>query len=106
MKRILIHLLLLSTLFSGLAFAWDNHPEAMVGYDSVALDLLSSADQISANESGETHSDHCGHASSHLIALVFNSINPVNHSVDTHRHTFSAPAILRYTAPLLRPPIS
>ncbi|MDQ7074233.1 MAG: hypothetical protein Q9O24_03585 [Gammaproteobacteria bacterium] len=105
MKRILIYLMLLSTLSSGLAFAWDTHPEAMVGHDSVALDLLLDTD-TSLNDSNDTHlDDHCCHASAHLLAmLVPHAPSNRHHSAPSHLHPTQATS-LRYIAPLLRPPI-
>jgi len=103
MKRILIHLLLLSTLFSGLAFAWDTHPEAVVGHDSVALNLLDNADH---HDSETHHSDHCCHANAHLLAMIFNPVAASQTHHDTHLNNLFPALTRRYIAPLLRPPIS
>jgi len=109
MKRILIQLLLLSTLFSGAAFAWDNHPEAIldVDHDSIALDLLSSTDQNSTDNNNETHnSDHCCHATAHLMAMVLQHTPPTISNDGDDFLTSSKTPVLRYIAPPLHPPRS
>jgi len=104
MKKILICLLLLANLSTGLAFALDTHPEAMVGHDSTAIDLLTAADHELPD--GDLHqSDHCCHGAAHLVGLIFNQATPfVARGHDGFIVLSQAPALL-YIAPLLRPPI-
>ena len=103
MKRILICLLLLANLSSGLAFAWDTHPEAMVGHDFAAVELV---DDGHEHPDGDLHhDDHCCHGAAHVVGIVFNQTTPFMASRhDGFIALFQAPAFL-YIAPLLRPPI-
>ncbi|VAW89902.1 hypothetical protein MNBD_GAMMA17-834 [hydrothermal vent metagenome] len=104
MKKILICLLLLANLSAGLAFAWDSHPEAMVGHDSTAIELLAGSDHDHLD--GDLHhNDHCCHGAAHLVGLIFSQSTPfVASSHDGFIALSQAPARL-YIAPLLRPPI-
>ncbi len=106
MKKILICLLLLTNLGTGLAFALDTHPEAMVGHNSTAIDLLTDTDDDHPDPDGDlNHNDHCCHSAAHLVGLIFNQSTPF---VASSRGDFvaltQAPTLL-YIAPLLRPPI-
>ena len=105
MKKILICLLLLANLSTGLAFASDTHPEAMVGHDSAAIDLLTDTDH--EHPDGELHhsAHHCCHGAAHLVGLIFNQSAPfVANDHDDFIVLSQAPSLL-YIAPLLRPPI-
>ncbi len=105
MKKILICLLLLANLSTGLAFALDTHPAAMVGHDSATADLLVTAGQNYPDDD-QYHNDHCCHAAAHLVGLIFNQNTPfVARSHDDFIALFQAPTF-RYIAPLLRPPIA
>ena len=104
MKKILICLLLLANLSSGLAFAWDSHPEAMVGHDSAAIDLLAGSDHD--HPDGDLHhNDHCCHGAAHLVGLIFNQTTPFLASNDDGFIVLTQAPVLLYIAPLLRPPI-
>lgn len=104
MKKILICILLMANLFSGLAFAWDSHPEAMAGYDTMMLDLVASIDHDNP-DGNQHHGDHCCHGSAHLIGLfnvVTLSVVPTNRD---HYFSllFALPSL--HIPPLHRPPI-
>jgi len=104
MKKILIYILLLANLSTGLAFAWDTHPEAMVGHDSAAIDLLTDADHD--HPDGDLHhSDHCCHGAAHLVGIVFNHSTQFVAGSDNDFIAFSTTPKFLYIAPLLRPPI-
>lgn len=108
MKKILICLLLLANLSTGLAFAWDTHPEAMVGYDAAALELLTASDHgytESYSESDLHHSDHCCHGAAHLMGLIVSPSSSFVASSHDDVIAFSQAPALLYIAPLLRPPI-
>jgi len=104
MKKILICLLLLANLSTGLAFALDSHPEAIVGHDSAAIELLAGSDY--EHPDGDLHhNDHCCHGAAHFVGLIFNHTTPfVASSADGYIALTQAPSLL-YIAPLLRPPI-
>jgi len=103
MKRILIYILLLANLCTGIAFAWDTHPEAMVGH-AAAIDLV--AGQNHDHPDGDLHhSDHCCHGAAHLVGIVFCPITVfVANSHDQFFALSQTPHLL-YITPLLRPPI-
>ena len=102
MKHILAYILLIANLSSGLAFAWDTHPEAMVGHDSAAVNLV---DDDHDHPDGDLHhEDHCCHGAAHLMGIP-----PVaEHAFENGRQSafaslnYSLP--LPYIAPHLRPP--
>ena len=103
MKRILIYLMLIANLFTGLAFAWDSHPEAFFGHDAVVVGL---ADQHSPSPDGDKHTDHhCCHGAAHLVAIFHNEPSPF--LVGDQRNLTALTQSLRpfYIAPHLRPPI-
>ncbi len=102
MKRILIYLLLMVHLLTGMAFAMDTHPEAVVGYNPAAIELLAADDC----DGDLYHGDHCGHASAHMVGLILcqtTQLSPSNKQSFFVR--LQTPAHL-YIAPLLRPPIA
>ncbi len=79
----------------------DTHPEAVVGYNSAAIDLLANADC----DGDLHHGDHCGHASAHLIGLIFEQTTPFIAEKNQDFFIHSQIPIHLYIAPLLRPPI-
>ncbi|MFV2055501.1 MAG: hypothetical protein ACC707_03495 [Thiohalomonadales bacterium] len=104
-KNLLIYVLLLTTLFSGVAFAWDTDPEAMVGHDQAKIDLLT-GDDHNHPEGTTHHNDHCCHGIAHLVGIITQS--------DLHFFTNNNSKIVNldsaitshYLTPFLRPPIS
>ncbi len=102
MKKVLICLLLLVHLFTGLAFALDTHPEAVVGHESGASDLLAG---IADCDDDLHQGDHCGHAAAHLVGLIFEQTTSVMISNDHDFFIRPQNPNLLYIAPLLRPPI-
>ncbi len=104
MKKILIYVLLLTNLCSGVAFAWDAHPEAVAGHDAVMVDLASDGDH--EHPDGDLHhAEHCCHGASHLIGIFITVTTPV--MVANRDHSCFLPHTLPplYITPLLRPPI-
>ena len=103
MKRFLTYFLLIANLCSGMAFVWDTHPEAMVGHDSAAIDLV--ADDDHDHPDGDLHhEDHCCHGAAHLMGIPLVSEQAFDHG---RQSTFSALTLsvsLPYIAPHLRPP--
>jgi len=104
MKKILICLLLLANLSSGLAFAWDTHPEAMVGHDSAAIELVAGDDHDHPDDDLH-HDDHCCHGAAHVVGIVFNQTTQFVASRHNHFSVLSSAPRFLYIAPLLRPPI-
>jgi hypothetical protein len=103
MKILLIHILLLANLSSGVAFAWDTHPEAIAGHDEVVLELLG-GDDHSHPDGDLHHNDHCCHGAAHMMCL-FNGVTSDNITVSQDYNLYLASAIpLLYTSQLLRPP--
>ena len=43
-RKILTYILLVTTFYSGMVFAWDTDPEALVGHNSELIQLLSTID--------------------------------------------------------------
>lgn len=104
MKRILICILLITNLFSGLAFAWDTHPEALAGHDTVMLHALASIDH-DHTDGIQHHGDHCCHGAAHLIGLFNVDTMPVALTISDH-DTFLLFALTSLHIPTLhRPPI-
>lgn len=106
MKRLLIFFLLFANLYSGLAFAWDTHPEAMVGHDVAKVDLVAGGDHDHP-DGGLHHSDHCCHGAAHLVGMLSYNTTPLAEGGRTQLYPpvlVSPPAL--YITPLLRPPIA
>jgi len=103
MKRILIYFLLIANLFTGLAFAWDSHPEAVFGHDAVVVDVV---DQNSPSPGGDEHTDHhCCHGAAHLLAIVRSESVPFSDNAQHHLAMLRQSQSSLYITPLLRPPI-
>jgi len=103
MKRFLTYFLLIANLCSGVALAWDSHPEAMFGHD-VAMAALVEVDDHDHPDGDLHHEDHCCHGAAHLMGIP-----PVaEHAFENGRQSaftslsYSLP--LPYIAPHLRPP--
>jgi len=98
-------MILLANLCSGVAFAWNTHSEAMLGYDSAVVDLSVGESHDHHPDSDLHHGDHCCHGAAHLVGLIFNQTASL---IASDRHDLSvlaqSPSLL-YIAPLLRPPI-
>ena len=103
MKRILVCILLVANLASGMAFAWDTHPEAMMGHDLTTVNLMD--DDHDHPDGDPHHDDHCCHGAAHLMGiLTIDSTSIVKIKRD---YLFSVIDTLPslYITPLLRPPI-
>jgi len=105
MKKILIHLLLLANLTTGLSFALDSHPEAVMDHGSTAVNLLANTDH-DRPDGDLHHNDHCAHAAAHLIGLIFSQSTPFVPSRNNDFVLFLPASASLYIAPLLRPPIA
>lgn len=103
MKRILVYILLVANLASGLAFAWDTHPEAMVGHDSAAVNLV--GDDHNHPDGDLHHNDHCCHGAAHLMGIhsVVSTLGTKMKSGYRVSRIDTLPSL--YITPLLRPPI-
>ncbi len=106
MKRALLYLLLAINLCSGIAFAWDSHPEAMVAGDMVAAELLSGGDGDHPDGGDFDHCDHCCHGAAHLIGILCDGDAPLllNRHEGGPFDPLALPSL--YITPLLRPPIA
>ena len=105
MKKLLLCLLLLVHLCSGMAFAWDSHPEAIAGHDAASFDLA--ADDAGQHPDSDQHHDNHGcHGAAHLTGIVHDTTTPVM-AAGRDVYAFPAAAIpFRYLSPHLRPPIA
>lgn len=118
-KNILIYILLVTTFYSGMVFAWDTDPEALVGHDSELIQLLSTIDhslldpslvdssfvENSAPDEDKHLNDHCCHGISHLVAIIDHShIKFTDNSVQDF-HISQYPIKYYFHTLLLRPPI-
>ncbi len=104
MKKTLITLLMLATIFSGTAFAWDKHPVALAGSDIAIPGLV--ADVVIHNHSNDVHmDDHCAHGAAHLVGIFFDSALPIVASAPGQHAALFTPLASLYISPLLRPPI-
>lgn len=104
MNKTLIYLLLLANLCAGTAFAWDTHPEAMLGHDSAAINMM--LDEDHSHPDGDLHhEDHCCHGAAHLVGVIFTQTTQFVADSDTDFFALSQPPRFLYIAPLLRPPI-
>ncbi|MBL1275242.1 MAG: hypothetical protein COB30_004075 [Ectothiorhodospiraceae bacterium] len=118
MRRILISLLLLATLCTGSAFAWDKHPAVAFGHDVAVSDVMLSNTPLAhtAHDGDTDHGadflkgglltdDHCSHGAAHIVG-IFYSISSKTLNID---HSYRALAVVSlpylYLSPLLRPPI-
>lgn len=105
MKRLLISMLMVANLVSGLAFAWDAHPEAMLGGNFAAVNSL---DSDHSHPGGDPHHyDHCSHGAAHLMVIHSAVSIPTFDTNATSGYRVSTTDIFPslYIAPLLRPPI-
>ena len=111
MKKLLIILLLMSHLGASLAFAWDTHPEAIAGHDTLLLNILSDSTDWAHNSNNDQkqeqgcHADHCCHASVHLLGLVFQSESLIIANLQQLFISYSQSFVAYAIPPLLRPPI-
>ncbi len=104
MKRLLAYILLLVNLCSGVAFALDTHPEAVVGHDAAAIDLV--AGEGHDHPDGDLHhGDHCCHGAAHFIGMLSDVTMQVTVASHDHFHSPAFASSTLYIAPLLRPPI-
>jgi len=105
MKRLLVSFLLIANLCSGLAFAWDTHPEAMVGHDKAKVDMVAGGNHD--HPSGDLHhSDHCCHGAAHLVGMLSNNTTQLVEGGRVHLYPPRLVSPALYIAPLLRPPIA
>ncbi len=109
MKRTVLCILLLANLFSGLALAWDSHPEALTGHESITFDRPTSdahphGHDYSPNADWE-HANHCCHGAAHLIGFIYESPAPILVGAGKHPPYRSAALLSPTFAPHLRPPI-
>jgi len=103
MKRILVYILLIANLSSGLAFAWDTHPEAMVGHDVSAVELI---DDDHDHPDGDLHhDDHCCHGAAHLVGIFPTDTIPSVEMEGSYRFSMMETLPSLYITPLIRPPI-
>jgi len=107
MRRTLLCILLLINLLSGMAYAWDSHPEALAGHDLVnfdgATDIAHSHEHPSTGEWEHLH--HCCHGAAHLIGLVYETIAPPRLVAGKPVSGQSASLVSPLLALPLRPPI-
>jgi len=100
MKHILVYILLITNLCSGLAFAWDTHPEAAAAHGSVIVDLA--ADD---HDHPDDDLHHCSHAASHLMGIFSDVTTPVVMVDRDHFFALPLASPSLYITPLIRPPI-
>ncbi len=103
MRTILINFLLLTNLCSGLALAWDSHPEALVGHDSATVGLL--ADDHDHADDDLHHDDHCCHGAAHMMGMLPTATAPTMDMTSGYRFSMMHAIPSLYLTPLLRPPI-
>ena len=103
MKRFLTYFLLIANLCSGVALAWDTHPEAMVGHDSIAINLMD--DDHDHSDGDFHHDDHSCHGSAHLIGILPAVSTPLLDMKSGYRVSTTDTLPSLYIPPLLRPPI-
>lgn len=96
-KLILVYILLIANLSSGLAFAWDTHPEAIVGHDSTAVEQLAG--------DHDHPDDHCCHGAAHLLGVFTTVSTPTNEKMVSYLFSMMTALPSLYITPLLRPPI-
>jgi len=104
MKKFLTYMLLLANLFSGMAFALDNDPAAMLGHEVTTINQMLDADLEHPND-GLSYGDHCSHGAAHLVGIFYNT--PLKDvTVDNNHQSVSVASLpFLYISPLLRPPI-
>ncbi|MCF6258399.1 MAG: hypothetical protein L3J98_16030 [Gammaproteobacteria bacterium] len=107
MRKFLISILVLMSLCSGSAFAWDKHPASMSNHGvAVAMDMTANHDHSDDfSQNGSYPDDHCSHGAAHLVGIFYDaSLKALN--ID---HSYRAVAVVSfpslYISPLLRPPI-
>ena len=103
MKRVLTYILLIANLCSGVALAWDTHPEAMFGHDVALAGAVGEHDHD--HPDGDLHhEDHCCHGAAHLMGIIPGTEQGFENGEQTAfsslKHTFPYP----YIAPHPRPP--
>lgn len=97
-------MLLFANLFSGMAFALDNDPAAMLGHEVTTINQLLDGDIGHSNE-GLFSGDHCSHGAAHLVGIFYNT-SLKEAAVDNRHQSVSVTSLaFLYITPLLRPPI-
>ncbi|ALP52811.1 hypothetical protein Tel_06385 [Candidatus Tenderia electrophaga] len=102
MKQTISLMLLITTLWSGLAFAWDSHPEAAMGHGAA---LVLADDPADHPDNDLHHADHCCHGASHLTG-IFNDFAmhlDAPHGAYQRPRAIALPSL--YIPPFLKPPI-
>ena len=105
MKHLLLCLLLMANLCASTALAWDAHPKALAGHDTVALEQLT-AESHTHSDGERHHANHSCHGAAHLTGCV-NETTALDVNSGQLRH--SSPAAMLpslYITPHLRPPIA
>lgn len=114
MKNLLVYILLITTFYSGMVFAWDTDPEALVGHDNELLQLLSVVDHFavdpnlvknSAPDEDKHLNDHCCHGVSHLVGIMNHSYFKFTDNIEQDFHILHYPVKYYFHTLLLRPPI-
>jgi len=104
MKKLFVLIILLANLCSSLAFAWDTHPEATMGHDSVAASLV---DDDHKHPDGDLHNDdHSCHGAAHLMGIFTTISAQILDAQGDYRFSLMDALPSLYITPLLRPPIA
>ncbi len=103
MKRYLIHLLLLCTLVSSQAWAWDNH-DGLIGEDPVAAPMLLTPDGGPGVDTSAPCDHYCCHGFAHLAGLSPASISIDSPQPGALRSTCQNRPVSHVREPLIRPP--
>jgi hypothetical protein len=104
MKKVLIYMLLLANLFSGMAFALDNDPAALLGHEVTTINQMLNTDFEHPDE-GLLNGDHCSHGAAHLVGIFYSSSLKETAVGNNHHSIPLASLAFLYISPLLRPPI-
>jgi len=97
-------MLLLANLFSGMAFALDNDPAAMLGHEVTAINQMLDTDLGHPND-GLFYGDHCSHGAAHLVGIFYNTALKEVTVDSNHQAVPVASLPFLYISPLHRPPI-
>jgi len=70
MKTILACFLIITTLTSATAWAWDSHPESLTGH-IVAMETSATGAVDTSSQDPACHDHYCCHGAAHLLALHY-----------------------------------
>jgi len=103
MKNFLIVIIILSHLGLGFAYAWDSHPQAIVGHNPLLSAMAIDTDTYQNEPCNDAN--HCCHGFVHLLSLMSLSTFSVLTEQQTSFSAYHQIVTQLTIPPLFKPPI-